>query len=439
MKVAVVGGGLAGLAAALACADGGADVVLYEARSRLGGATFSFERNGLELDNGQHVALRCCTDYLGFLRRIGTDRLLPLQSRLRVPVLREGQAPATISRSGMRPPLHLASSLLRYEPLSFRERLGAARAATAIGKLDPADPALDEQTFASWLRAHGQSENAIASLWNLIALPTLNLPAEEASLAVAAKVFRTGLLDDADASDIGVPEVPFRLLHAEPAAAAIEAAGGRIHTSSPIRSVDANRRLNLDSGADDADAVILALPHEAVAEVAPPGAVDGGALAGLGTSPIVNLHVHYERRVLEEPLAAGLGSPVQWLFDRTRASGATEGQVVAISLSNAVEEIGASVAELRERFLPALERLLPASKDATVLDFAVTHEPRATFRAVPGTAKLRPGPRTAVPGVYLAGSWTDTGWPATMESAVRSGNEAARIALSEAMVDEVAA
>jgi squalene-associated FAD-dependent desaturase len=440
MKVAVVGGGLAGLAAALACADGGADVVLYEGRSRLGGATFSFERNGLELDNGQHVALRCCTEYLGFLRRIGTDHLLPLQGRLRVPVLREGKPAASISRTGMPPPLHLASSLLRYEPLRFRERVAAARAATAIGKLDPADPALDEQTFAAWLRAHGQSENAIESLWNLIALPTLNLPAEEASLAVAAKVFRTGLLDDADASDIGVPAVPFRLLHAEPAAAAIEAAGGVVRGSTPVRSVSASRVLTLDDGSYEADAVVLALPHETVADVAPPGVVDGEALAELGTSPIVNLHVHYDRRVLDEPLAAALASPVQWLFDRTQASGAAEGQLVAISLSHAVSELGSSVASLRERYLRALERLLPAAKGATVLDFAVTHEPRATFRAAPGTAKLRPGPRTAVPGVYLAGSWTDTGWPATMESAVRSGNAAARLALSEAPVmGEVAA
>jgi squalene-associated FAD-dependent desaturase len=427
-----MGGGLAGLAAAIACADGGAEVTLYEARSRLGGATFSFERNGLELDNGQHVALRCCTAYVEFLRRIGSDDLLTFQSRLRVPVLREGRTPATISRSGMRPPLHLASSLLRYAPLRLGERLAAARAATALAKLDPADPALDSRTFASWLRAHGQSENAIAALWNLIALPTLNLPAEDASLAVAVKVFRTGLLDAADASDIGVPAVPFRLLHAEPAAAALEAAGGRIDASTPVRSVDVGRRITLDDGTDDADAVIVALPHEAVGGVLPAGAVDAEALAGLGTSPIVNLHVHYDRRVLEVPLAAALDSPVQWIFDRTTASGARDGQLVAISLSHAVEEIGAPVAELRSRYLPALERLLPAARDAEVLDFAVTHEPRATFRAAPGTAKLRPGPRTAVPGIYLAGSWTDTGWPATMESAVRSGLAAAKLALAGA-------
>jgi squalene-associated FAD-dependent desaturase len=428
-RVAIVGGGLAGLSAALACADAGASVKVYEARSRLGGATFSFERNGLELDNGQHVALRCCTAYLGFLRRIGTDRLLPLQPRLHVPVLRQGKKPALISRTSLPPPLHLASTLLGYSPLGIRERVAAVRGATALQKLDPDDPALDEQTFAGWLRAHGQSENTISALWDLIALPTLNLPAEDASLAAAVRVFRTGLLDSADACDIGVPEVPFRLLHAEPAAAAIEAAGGQVELGTKVTGVT-SQEVNTEAGAEEADAVILAVPHELVPELAPPGTVDAEALAGLGTSPIVNLHVHYDRRVLDEPLAAALDSPVQWIFDRTAPSGASEGQLVAVSLSHATAEIGRSVAELRDQFVPALERVLPAARGAEVLDFAVTHEPRATFRVGPRTRRLRPGPVTSTPGVYLAGAWTDTGWPATMESAVRSGLAAASSAMT---------
>ncbi len=425
MKASVVGGGLAGLAAAVELADAGATVTLYEARSRLGGATFSFERNGLWLDNGQHVALRCCTAYLGFLRRIGSDHLLPLQPRLRVPVLREGRAPAFISRTRLPAPLHLASSLLRYAPLTPRERLAAIRAATVLRRLDPDDAALDEESFGSWLREHGQSDNAVAALWNLIALPTLNLPAGEASLAAAVKVFRTGLLDTADAADIGIPAAPFRRLHADPAQAAIERAGGRVVLSSPVDNVH-------DLLAEGP--VIVAVPHFAAAELVPELDVDG-----LGASPIVNVHVHYDRRVLDQPLAAALDSPVQFVFDRTEASGAGEGQLLAISISHAVVEIGASVDSLRERFLPALERVLPAARGAAVLDFAVTHEPRATFSVAPGTRRLRPGPRTQVDGLFLAGAWTDTGWPATMEGAVRSGLTAARAALNARQREQVLA
>jgi squalene-associated FAD-dependent desaturase len=426
MRASVVGGGLAGLAAAVELADAGVDVTLYESRARLGGATFSFERNGLWLDNGQHVALRCCTAYLDFLRRIGSDRLLPLQRRLDVPVLREGMAAASISRIGAPAPLHLAPSLLTYAPLSVGERAAAVRAALALKRLDPDDPALDAQTFGDWLRSHGQTPNAITALWNLIALPTLNLPAEDASLAGAVKVFRTGLLDSADAADIGIPSAPFQQLHADPAQTAIEQRGGRVLLSSPVRADDLDDLLA--SGA-----VVLALPPHAAAEFVP---VD---LEGLGASPIVNLHVHYDRTVLDVPLAAALGSPVQFVFDRTAQAGARRGQLLAVSLSHAVEEIDMSVASLRARFLPALERLLPSARGATVLDFAATHEPRATFRAAPGTRRLRPGPHTDREGLYLAGAWTDTGWPATMESAVRSGLTAARAALAARDREQVAA
>jgi len=416
VNATVVGGGLAGLAAAIELADAGVEVTLHEARSRLGGATFSFERNGLWLDNGQHVALRCCTAYLGFLRRIGSDHLLPLQQRLDVPVLREGARSASIARVRLPAPLHLAPSLLAYAPLSIGERIAAVRAALALKRLDPDDAALDSERFGDWLREHGQTPNAISSLWNLIALPTLNLPAGEASLGAAVKVFRTGLLDSGDAGDIGIPSAPFQRLHADPAQAAIEAGGGRVVVSSAVRAEDLDELL-------DAGPVVLALPPHAAAEFVP---VD---VEGLGESPIVNLHVHYDRRVLDVPLAAALGSPVQFVFDRTLPSGAREGQLLAVSLSHAVDEIGMSVGALRNRYLPALERLLPAARGAKVIDVAATHEPRATFRAAPGVRRLRPGPRTARDGLYLAGAWTDTGWPATMESAVRSGITAARAAI----------
>ncbi len=192
------------------------------------------------------------------------------------------------------------------------------------------------------------------------------------------------------------------------------------------------RRVLLEEETHAADAVIVAVPHETVARIVPPEAVDADALAALGSSPIVNLHIHFDRHVLDEPFAAAeAASPLQWLFDRTQASEVATGQLVSVSLSGAQADIAEPLATLRERYLPAVQRLLPAARDAEVLDFTATREPRATFRAVPGTARLRPGPRTSVDGLYLAGAWTNTGWPATMESAVRSGLAAARAALSD--------
>jgi squalene-associated FAD-dependent desaturase len=435
-RIAVVGGGLAGLAAALESADAGAEVTLYEARRRLGGATFSVDRKGYWTDNGQHVALRCCVFYLGFLRRLGVENLLAMQPRLRIPVLREGTRVAWITRSSLPAPLHLVSSLLSYDPLSRRERLAALRAAAALRRLDPNDPRLDRFTFGDWLRAHGQSQRAIDALWNLIALPTLNMHADEASLAQAVQVFRTGLLDSADACDIGVAGAPLQQLHGDAAARALDAAGARVLVGTTVRAIEREPggvRLLLDDGPDTAHAAIVAVPHYAAGELLPPGVVDDD-LAELGTSPIVNLHLHYDRRVLAEPIAAALDSPVQWLFDRTAASGIDRGQLVVVSLSAASDEIAEPVETLRARFLPALERLLPAAREAEVLDFTVTREPKATFRAAPGTRRLRPSQRTDVPGLYLAGAWTDTGWPATMEGAVRSGLAAARAALDDLAV-----
>jgi squalene-associated FAD-dependent desaturase len=433
-RVAVVGGGLAGLAAAVECAGAGASVTLYEARPRLGGATFSIRRNGYWLDNGQHVALRCCTEYLAFLERIGTRHLLDVQPRLRIPVLAEGGRRATLDRTALPAPLHLASTLLRYAHLGVRDRLRTGLAAAALRGLDPDDAALDARTFGDWLRAHGQSPRAVETLWNLIALPTLNLSAADASLALAAKVFRTGLLDAADACDVAVPTVPLQQLHGDAAAATLERLGARVATGARVHTVEPDGgafRVGLDEGDAAADAVILAVPHHAAPDIAPAGTVDADAVARLGASPIVNLHFHYDRPVLHEPFAAAVDSPVQWIFDRTASSGVVEGQLLSISLSGADAEIGATQAELRERFVAALRRLLPETNGAVLLDFFVTREPRATFRGVPGTRAARPGVKTPLTGLYLSGAWTDTGWPATMEGAVRSGVAAARAALAE--------
>jgi protoporphyrinogen oxidase len=181
-----------------------------------------------------------------------------------------------------------------------------------------------------------------------------------------------------------------------------------------------------------ADAVILAVDPERAAALMPPGAgVDPASLRALGESPIVNVHVVYDRRVLDVSFAAGVDTPVQWVFDRTESAGVTEGQYLAVTLSAAVAELAMSSQEILDRYLPALSELLPGAGEARVLRAFVTRDHAATFRAGPGQRTLRPASGTALAGFALAGSYTDTGWPATMEGAVRSGHAAARAVLTD--------
>lgn len=432
-SVVVVGGGLAGISAALDAAEGGARVTLLERRTRLGGLTWSFLRKGLWFDNGQHVFLRCCTAYLDFLRRIGAADQVALQPRLDVPVLAPRRPVSRIRRHGLPAPLHLVPALSGYRHLPPADRLRLGRAALALRRLDLDDPTLDRTTFAGWLRRHGQSDRAIERLWNLIVLPTLNLPAEEASLAMAVKVFRTGLLDAADAGDIGWSRVPLGRLHGENAGRALAAAGVEVVTGARVAALR-RRAAGWSVEAGDrrhpADSVVLATPPAEAAALAPGAGL--GPAAGLGSSPIVNVHLVLDRRVTDLPMAACVDSPVQFVFDRTETAGLRGGQVLAVSLSAADRYLGLRPEALVSAFAVALGDVFPVARTARVVDAAVTRERNATFRAVPGSGARRPGPVTSLPGVFVAGAWCDTGWPATMEGAVRSGTAAARAALLEA-------
>jgi hydroxysqualene dehydroxylase len=443
-RVLVVGGGLAGIAAALDCADAGAAVMLVEVRRRLGGAAYSFERDGMIFDNGQHVFLRCYTAYRALLGRMGSERHVRIQPRLEIPVLKPG-APAVVLRRGrLHAPLHLAGALARYRHLSPAQRLRAALAARALGSLDTSEAVLDQITLGEWLSRHRQGPEEVGVLWDLIALPSLNLPAASASLLLGAFVFQTGLLASADAGDIGFHRGTLAETISEPAAGALERAGVDARLGWRVESVRRESNSFVVAGPEgelSGEAVIVAVPHtRAAALLQPLLPASAPAWAGLGSSPIINLHVVYDRRVCERPFFAGVGTPVQNVFDRSDAAHAPAGcQYLAVSLSAAEREMAMSVQALRERYLPALEELLPDARAARVVQFRVTREHAATFRASPGSAAHRPAASTSVRGLALAGAWTDTGWPATLEGAVRSGHTAARAALQALELERPAA
>lgn len=440
MTDVVVGGGLAGITTALRLADAGRPVVLLEGRPRLGGAAFSFKRGDLSIDNGQHVFLRCCDSYQWLLKRLDAEADVKLQSRLDIPVLRADGRSARLSRvPGVPAPGHLGAALVRYGLLSPRDRLRAVRGALALKRLNPADPSLDARTLGAYLRRHGQNDAIIDALWGIVAIATLNLDPDEASLALAAKVFRTGLLDHAPASDVGYAGVPLGEMHSTKAQRALEKAGVEVLLAHRVESVEPGlvRARGRDAAREwRADAVVLAVPpYEAGAVVTAPTLERAN---GLGTAPIVNVHVVYDRQVTDLPFAAAVNSPVQWFFDRTDTSGLQSGQYLAVTVSAADAIIDEPSKSIQQRYVDELARLLPAAGRATVVDAFVTRERRATFRQAAGTASLRPGPRSGLDGLWLAGSWTATGWPDTMESAVRSGIAAADAVL-EVPALEVAA
>jgi squalene-associated FAD-dependent desaturase len=455
-EVVVIGGGLAGITAAMDLREAGHQVTLLESRSRLGGAASSYARGSMTVDNGQHVFLRCCTAYRDLLGRLGVSGQVHLQDKFDVTVLAPGGKAARLRRNSLPSPLHLAGALAGYKMLSAGERARVGRAALAFRFADPASPDLDRYRLGDWLAAHGQGERARRRLWDLFVVSTLNVAGDEASVPLAATVVKTGLLGARDAADIGIAAVPLGELHGTAAAAVLAELGVKVRLGAraetierlpgggfrigltPERSGDAGEDTANDDDADtgparqggpslSADAVVLAVPAERAARLAAAaGLAESSAWSALGHSPIINVHVLYDREVTKLPFAAAVDSPVQWVFDKTRQAGLTAGQYLAVSLSAADDYVDMSVAALRELFLPALEQLFPAAADAGITDFFVTRERRATFRQVPGSGALRPGAGTSVPGLALAGAWTDTGWPDTMEGAVRSGHHAAQ-------------
>ncbi len=454
-RVVVIGGGLAGIRAAIGLRDAGADVTLVEARPRLGGAASSFTRGDMTIDNGQHVFLRCCNSYQDLLKRLGATGLVTVQERFDVTVL-SPRGTARLRRTALPGPLHFGHALAGYRLLSLPERLRVARAALAMRFLDPADPGLDGTTLGDWLAARGQNEAARRLMWDLFIVSALNIAGDEASLPLSATVIKMALLGKRGAADIGIANVPLGDIHGQMAGELLGKIGARVMYGSRAAGVEAlaggGFRVRIESAAGGtrladgngsgpaaaevselvADGVVLAVPAAQAARLAGQAGVKGaGRWDDLGTSPIVNVHVLYDRQVTSLPFAAAVESPVQWVFDKTRQAGLSSGQYLAVSLSAADSYVDVPAASLREQFLPALEQLFPAAAGARVTDFFVTRERRATFRQAPGIGAIRPVTATSVPGLVLAGAWTDTGWPDTMEGAVRSGQQAAERLVKE--------
>jgi zeta-carotene desaturase len=407
-RVRIAGGGLAGLAAAAALGSLGFHVDLHEARPFLGGRATSFplspsEEDSERIDNCQHVLLRCCDNLLDFYRRCGVEDKIRFYGRLNF--VRPGGAVDVLKPGVLPAPLHLLGSFVRFRPLSASDRWLVARALAALlrerRRFD-----LDSFTMGQWLAEKQMTRQAIDRFWRPILVSALNEEPERASALPAFQVFRQGLLASRRSYQMGVPAVPLADLYS----AALEARLGRevrVHLRSTVE------RLDPDSG--EADFYISAVPFERVESLIPGLRF---RLAKFEHSPITGVHLWYDRPLTDLPHAVLLDRTLQWLFRKS------ETYVLAVvSASRSLLE--KSKAEIVELAAGELREFFPASQSAKLLRSHVVKETRATYSAVPGLESQRPATETIYPNVFLAGDWTSTGWPATMEGAVRSGYRAA--------------
>jgi len=421
-RVAVAGGGLAGLAAAVALKDAGCRVELFERGRLLGGRATSFTVDGIEVDNGQHVFLGCCTAFVDMATRLGMADRLRLQDRFDARVFGPGGRPSRLRAAPLPAPWHLAAGLLGYAELGWRDKAAVARAMLTLSRESPSPPRGEGRggglSLASWLAAHHQSPNAIASFWDPFFVPALNAPLDAIAVGEAAFVVRTAFTSTAGAARFGFLTVPLARL-AEAAADRLDA----VHLREPVTGLErsasglATAVTTADGARRGFDAVVLALPPDRLGRlIGDPAALGLPPLDGFVTRPIVDVHLWHDGESLGFDFAALPRSPVQWVFEKAPG-------YLCCSLSDAGEAVGWPEDRLVELGWSAVRERLPGLDGARLRRGAATRSPDATYAAAPGVR--RPGPATSAANVAVAGAWTDTGWPDTMESAVRSGRAAA--------------
>lgn len=442
-EVDVVGGGLAGLAAAVALASVGCRVQLFEARRMLGGRATSFRdpATGELVDQCQHVGMGCCTNLADFCQRTGIASSFTRDRALNF-IGPDGRRIVLQGSRWLPAPLHLGPSLWRLRYLSRRERLSVARALWKLMRTPVVDSPT-EPTVGQWLTAHGQSARAIEQFWNVILNSALGESLDRASLSAARKVLVDGFMANREGYELAIPCAPLGELYGLQMESWLQSHGVQLNLSSPIRQL---RMAGSEPCVELADGlvrrpqfVVLALPWSKLAGVVEPRIAAQwpwlAAIDALEGAPITAVHLWFDRPISDLPHAVLIGRLSQWIFQRGgyRSRRDADGRPeyyyqVVISASRQLS--GRDRQEVIDQVCGELASIWPAATSATLLSARVVTEQQAVFSAVPGLDATRPTQKTSVPGVLVAGDWTATGWPATMESAVRSGYLAAEAILT---------
>ena len=412
-RVGVIGAGLAGLAAAVELKGAGREVTVFERSRLLGGRATSFVVAGHEVDNGQHVFLACCTEFIGFVKRLGMEHVLRLQDRFDVLMLSRGGKASRLRTSVLPPPWHLLTAFLGYRHMGWLAKLDVARALARVRETRRFDG-----TFAEWLARLGQREAAVTAFWQPFLVPALNASLDQMRASDAAFVLLTAFLEDAGAARLGYCTVPLARV-AEAAAQCLD----QVRLSTPVVGVvvlaDGRIAVRLAEGEHTVlDGVVVAVPPPQLERLlVRPEPFGVPRLDGYRPRPIVDVHLWHDRGELEFDLAALLDSPVQWVFEKAPG-------YLCCSLSAADGFIHRPTEDAVRLCWEEVTVAVPGMRDARLVEAHATRSPNATFLAGPGVE--RPGPGTRFPRLSIAGSWTNTGWPDTLESAVRSGRAAAR-------------
>ncbi|MDR3639615.1 MAG: hydroxysqualene dehydroxylase HpnE [Isosphaeraceae bacterium] len=440
--IAIVGGGLAGLAAASILVGRNLRITLFEARPRLGGRASSFTdpASGELVDNCQHVSMACCTNLDDFCRRVGASHLFRREPAVvflgldgRLSRLQAGRLPA---------PFHLAGSFLKATYLTWPEKLRVAWGLACLRSKKGDRPG---ESFADWLLRHGQTVRTINLYWATVLVSALNERLDQMDVGHARKVFLDGFLRNRVGFQMEIPLAPLGELYGTRLEEWLAEKGVTVRLTTGVRTVDLDDEgsvagLTLRSGETvAADFVVLAVPFDRVLALMPPALVarvpELAKIDALRASPITGVHLWFDRPVCPLDHVAIVGRLVQWVFNHTALQGRTAtadgGQYLQLVISAAYDLLPLDNAAILDAVLAELSEIWPAVRDAKLVRSRVVTEHGATFAVRPGVDALRPPQRTPVDGLFLAGDWTDTGWPATMEGAVRSGYRAAEGVLAD--------